>query len=328
MTAAYQLSVQSDQLIHSLLKGGPFENDVDHKLCEMTLLKRPVSCLTLTVDSLGRAKEILTENLMSNPYLKGTVRHELITLLQNNPEDAQILQKVQKNLETARCDRDTVDRLLGALNSCPPIPSWLEVSGDRWPSLYQTKMLLQHLLHVCRYEEKEERLENYLVVLLDQVSENRGWDVATSLICLLCEEEDSNPECCSTVLKCTLGWLSRDLSDIDCERMLSSMSPAQAARAAASCEPFLQLYLRALSLWADRFLPFVDHLGRVTWRSPTSSSTSSDFTQHLEKLLQLSDVSPRARTDTLGLITGRVRDLEYSVWSHVCHTLLQTLKKG
>ncbi|ESP02200.1 hypothetical protein LOTGIDRAFT_230586 [Lottia gigantea] len=236
--------------VYDHVKDKPLCDNLEKNLQEMTSLITPASCLTLDVESLGRASEILEEKLVLNTHLKLEMFEKMI------------LQKSDKSVEKSRMAKkfhhlsmlsNTVE-ILGNMKR--------EIDGDDSDKTthipQQSYILYNHFKQQAHIVSRTERYNNYVKSILTRLSEINGMGIIICLIAVYEEQRIVKPSTeDSNIYQLIFSWLQ--LLSNENPIMLLDIKKDILCNVAVGNVDFLNLYLQCLINWGNCMKPDYSH---------------------------------------------------------------------
>ncbi|CAG5122094.1 unnamed protein product [Candidula unifasciata] len=310
------------QELYTEIKGQDFEQDVNSQMRQMVAFLDPVSCLVLSVDSLGCARTLLVEALISNPRFPSSSQERLYKILAKCPEGLKILKEVQQKCsETTSC-----------LQLCTDVLSSLTDRSDYLPSLrcdLQASILMDSIVEVVKHIKKGERFDKYCQCFYNKLTQTQeGWNI---LVHLFTKEVSEFPEEGThhqdKILKAFLTRVKEGMEGDISTSKFWTVPVATLTKASCVSEQFFLTYLDALLVLGDSYLPYIQH-GFLSWRCE-EHLTMKELCQHFQKLLEsTTSSSPDRKMRILGAITDRARGSEFTVWQDLVRNLMRLFKQG
>ncbi|BFZ24251.1 hypothetical protein BsWGS_27290 [Bradybaena similaris] len=313
------------QELYTEIKGQDYEEDINSHVRQMVAFLDPVSCLVLSVDSLGCARTLLVESLMSNPRLHSSSQEKIYHIFSKRPEDLKILQQVQQKCsQSTRCLQLCTDMLssVSGRSECDYLQSCrCEV---------QARVLMENMVTAAEHIKKVERFEKYCHSVYSKLTQTQdGWNVLVHLFTK--DTGDLTLSGAQHEEKILNVFLSRMKEETEMAVSMSQFWTVPVDRlikASSVNEQFFLTYLAALLVLGDSFLPYIQHSGIVLWRSE-QHLTLKELCHHFQRLLESSTSSPPERKlSILGAITNRVKSSEFTVWPDLVRNLLHVFKQG
>uniref|UniRef100_A0A0B7B089 FA complementation group F n=3 Tax=Arion vulgaris TaxID=1028688 RepID=A0A0B7B089_9EUPU len=309
------------ELFHQI-KGQEYEEDVNSQLSQMAVFLNPVSCLRLSVDTLGCARTQLVQTLMSNTKFPPLSQKKLISILQRSPDGVRVLEEVQKKCSD-KCLQVCTDLLNSLTDRCHA--SYLQnIRSD-----YQAQVLLHNLVAALQNVQKVQRFEKYCCNVYNKLAETQeGWNI---LVCLftvdVCGLPCSEAMVQEKVLKDFLSRMTQEIKQDVVASYLWSVPIDVLIKASSISEQFFLTYLDALVALGDSFSPQIDCRGFISWRSP-SGHTLQELCLRFQRELESSvSVCQDRKVKILETVTSHVEATDYTVWKELGRNLLQLFKR-
>uniref|UniRef100_A0A0B7B164 FA complementation group F n=3 Tax=Arion vulgaris TaxID=1028688 RepID=A0A0B7B164_9EUPU len=277
------------ELFHQI-KGQEYEEDVNSQLSQMAVFLNPVSCLRLSVDTLGCARTQLVQ--------------------------------VQKKCSD-KCLQVCTDLLNSLTDRCHA--SYLQnIRSD-----YQAQVLLHNLVAALQNVQKVQRFEKYCCNVYNKLAETQeGWNILVCLFTVdVCGLPCSEAMVQEKVLKDFLSRMTQEIKQDVVASYLWSVPIDVLIKASSISEQFFLTYLDALVALGDSFSPQIDCRGFISWRSP-SGHTLQELCLRFQRELESSvSVCQDRKVKILETVTSHVEATDYTVWKELGRNLLQLFKR-
>ncbi|KAK6976465.1 hypothetical protein BgiMline_022896 [Biomphalaria glabrata] len=306
--------------IYKHVIGQDFEDDVNQKVNQLTLFLEPVSCIRLSTESLGKAKYLLVETLLSNPKFPLSSKFILRDIIQEKSECAWILRKFDDRWTQLKTYSQVCQEVLNETETIERDANLL--FGNK--AKCEAKTLMQHLVVSMNSSEKLERFTKYCKSLCDKLSEsNEGWAIIVCLFCTIQDLDEETSARLTDVQRIILNWFK--MQDISSSK-LWLLDVKLLVQASCDNADFFLMYLQILLLWADTFTPVIDKGSNFTWRS-SSGHTTDSLTEHFRMLfLALSPSYEERKCKALDAVVDKVTSTDFTVWHVLAQSLANSLR--